>query len=110
MIKHLAITKELLITYFTSDNVLFAKHHSIGNLAKFFNQLRAEASGAYKKSRFPNHYDSNLVKKQTPIEYQEYCKHLVSLGFTPVKHLGTIIDWKDGPQSNTTLTSQPGTA
>jgi hypothetical protein len=94
VIKNFDVTEPLLKTYFTSTNVLFKNHHSIGNYAKFYNQLRAENAGAYTKSRFPSFYDRNFERTiKTQQEQQEWFAHLRVLGYKPKKHQGQIVDW-----------------
>ena len=100
MLKSFEVNELLLRTYFTSDKVLFKGNYSVGNYTKFYNQLRAEAAGANKKSKFPNHYDAGFVKRCSGNEVGEYYKHLHSLGLKPKKnHFNDIIDFiPDGSQ------------
>jgi len=96
MIRTFEVTERLLITYFTSNNVLFKNHHGIGNYCKFYNQLRAEAAGAYNKpeQKFPDSYDREFEKKLTGKSLSDYWAHLRSKGLTPKKHRdGSTLDW-----------------
>lgn len=107
MIKRLDITKELLDTYFTSENVLFRSKHSIENLSKFYNQLRAEFAGAYAKAKFPGYYDAVLEKKLQGQELVEYHKHLRTKGWKCNYSPGGGVTWvQTNEKPNTSHTTQ----
>ncbi len=93
-IKLLGISEELLNRYFGSENFLFKGKHSIGNLARYYNELRAEISAPAGK-KYPNHYSRDYEKKLSSPELSEYWAHLRNLKMTPVKNIqGKIVDWK----------------
>lgn len=74
---NLLVTKQLLTTYFTSKNFVFKNKWSISNFCKYYNELRAEARGAYE---FPNYWDEKFAATLTAPKYLLYVKHLRSLG------------------------------
>ena len=76
------VNDKLLTTYFKSENVLFKNKHSVGNYTKFFNQLQAEAEGAYNTSGFPDYYSEEFLRTlKTPKQIEAYWAHLRSKGF-----------------------------
>lgn len=91
--KLLKVDNDLLTHYFESDNFLFKDKYSIGNLAKYFNELLAEHSNKG-KMRFPNRWDSTFAMKLNGGEISEYWRHLSSLGLKPKKdRFGNTVDW-----------------
>lgn len=95
-IKHVAVNEPLLRHYFTSDNFLFKGKHSIGNLVRYYNELRAEMHGGASTAdrSFPNHYDRAFEKALDGAGITAYRKHLRSLGLVPVTdRSGRITDW-----------------
>lgn len=93
-IKHLDINRDLLLHYFTSQNFLFKGKHAIGNLARYYNELRAEIAGAT-KSKFPDvwseAYENKLATNQ---ERSAFWAHLRSLGLHPKKdRTGRTLEW-----------------
>jgi hypothetical protein len=90
------VNEKLLTTYFTSTNVSFKNHHSIGNFCKFYQVLCAESSGAYseKKKPFPDYYSKQFENKLSPQELPGYWQHLRGLGLEPKKdRFHNTIDW-----------------
>ncbi len=89
------VTPKLLTTYFTSSNVLFNKHHSIPNFCKFYQELCAEAAGAYQqKLTYPDYYSKKFESSLPVQELPHYWKHLRGLGLVPKKtQTGQTVDW-----------------
>jgi hypothetical protein len=81
-LKLVKIDEELLQVYFTSTNFIF-KNKSIGNLVKYYNELRAEAEAQKTNGgiSFPNIPDAKFEKNLKPYQVPEYWKHLRSLGY-----------------------------
>ncbi|RYF26580.1 MAG: hypothetical protein EOO42_01050 [Flavobacteriales bacterium] len=92
-IKGIKIDDVMLTAYFGSDSFIFKDKHSIGNLVKYYNELRAEiASGG--KNKHPNRWDEAYFKKLPSEQYGEYWEHLRGLGLTPHKDgRGNTVDW-----------------
>lgn len=86
-IKTISMTEEILQYYFKSENFLFKGKHSIANLVKYWNELRADMAGQG-KSKFPDEWQPELIKKLTPQETIHYYSHLRSLGLNAVKTPG----------------------
>lgn len=80
--KGVKIDEELLKVYFTSSNFIF-KNKSIGNLVKYYNELRAEVEAQKSNGgiSFPNIPDAKFEKNLKPYQVPEYWKHLRSLGY-----------------------------
>lgn len=84
------VTDMLLEIYFTSKNFLFQGKHSISNYVRYYNELRAEANGAY---QYPNYWSREIADKimgEGGGKYAAYLKHLRGLGFT-AKMRGSIL-------------------
>lgn len=96
IIKNLELSGPLLETYFTSNSIQFHKHWSIGNLAKFYNQLRLEHTNRHKPQvrTWPDSYSAKFTKTLTGAELGQYYKHLRSRGLVAKKTVtGSIIDF-----------------
>lgn len=98
------VNTELLKCYFSSANFIF-RNKSIGNYAKYYNELRAECYGQLQdapvKSQHPNQYNRKYEQSLNGPALTDYWKHLRDLGYTPVKSErdGSILDWiKQKPQ------------
>lgn len=80
-LKLVKVDEDLLKVYFTSANFIF-KNKSIGNLVKYYNELRAEAQTLKNGGlAFPNIHDPKFEKDLKPFQVPLYWKHLRSLGF-----------------------------
>lgn len=91
-IKLIKVDEAMLEHYFQSDNFLFKGKHSIGNLVKYFNELRAELAAP--KQRFPDYFDKSFQDKLKPGEEKHYWAHLRNIGLEPKKdRFGVVIDW-----------------
>ncbi len=95
-IKLLDLDEDLLLFYFKSSNFLFEHKHSISNLAKYYNELRADQAGlnAAKKIKHPSTYSVAHENSLTTDQVLEYWKHLRSLGLRPVKDRGKTVAWE----------------
>ncbi|MBY0244989.1 MAG: hypothetical protein K2Q03_06020 [Sphingobacteriaceae bacterium] len=92
-IKLLAIDGDLLLRYFSSENFLFKGKYSIANLAKYYNELRAEVL-ARDKPKYPNNWSAAYEAKLPPAELGAYWQHLRGLGLAPKKdRTGRTVDW-----------------
>lgn len=98
------VNTELLNCYFSSANFIF-RNKSIGNYAKYYNELRAECYGQLPaeqpKSQHPNQYNRKYEQGLTGPALTDYWQHLRALGYKAVKSErdGSIIDWiKQKPQ------------
>lgn len=92
-IKLIQITEDLLTAYFSSQNFLFKGKHSISNLTKYYNELRAEMAEAG-KSKHPSFWEKAYELKLKPDEQVDYWRHLREIGLQPKKdRLGNITDW-----------------
>lgn len=91
--KTLTVDEAMLTAYFTSQNFLFKSKQSIANLAKYYNELRAEIA-ANGKSKHPDSWSLEHENKLSPQELPDYWKHLRSLGLEPKKdRVGKTVDW-----------------
>ena len=93
-IKHVEITDHLLTVYFGSVNFIF-RNKSIANYVKYYNELRAEASGnVYNGIRLPDTYSPafEVECKGDKGMLSAYYKHLRQLGYIqqPVQGKGLI--------------------
>jgi hypothetical protein len=98
-IKNYEVTHELLTVYFTSKNILFTNKHSLENYKRHYNELRAEAGGAYKDSgnKHPNEYSLSYEQTlKTPDQLQSYWRHLIACGWEADKRSGHVI-WRKKP-------------
>lgn len=94
-IKELPLELPLLNHYFRSENFLFKGKWSIANLAKYYNELRADMAGA---SKFPNFHDPKLEKKLEGEQLMKYHQHLKSIGWTQNYSQGGGQTWKKPTQ------------
>ncbi|MGY3054365.1 hypothetical protein ACVWYG_002572 [Pedobacter sp. UYEF25] len=96
-IKSIKIDEALLKVYFESETFIFKSKQSIANLAKYYNELRAEiAAGG--KGKYPNNYSAEFIKKLPMDQWGGYWEHLRSLGLSPVKdRTGNTTDWIPSP-------------
>lgn len=93
-IKQVNPEEDLLQHYFTSDNFLFRGKHSVTNLVRYYNELRAEAIRG-PASKHPDRWDRDYFSGLKPDQVAGYWKHLRSLGMKPVKNAtGAVMDWK----------------
>ncbi|MEZ2337668.1 hypothetical protein AB6735_18625 [Mucilaginibacter sp. RCC_168] len=92
-IKLIRIDEPMLTAYFTSDNFIFKNKHSISNLVRYYNELRAEiAQGS--SSKHPNHWSKTHEVGLDEAGLREYWAHLRGLGLTPVRdRVGNVTDW-----------------
>jgi hypothetical protein len=94
--KKLSVDEKILEHYFRSDNFLFKGKHSVGNLNKYWNELRREYAAPETTSSFPNKYDREYERKLSPQQVPEYWQHLRKLGLKPTYdrvNKNKIIDW-----------------
>lgn len=92
-IAKITIDEPMLIHYFESQNFLFRGKHSIGNLVKYYNELKVEIvqNG---KPKHPNTWSKEYADKLDIKHLQDYWSHLRSLGLSSVKDgRGNIIDF-----------------
>lgn len=93
-IKQINPTEEQLHSYFRSENFLFKGKQSIANLVKYWNEFRADLAGQG-KSKFPDEWNADLVRKLTPQDTVHYYSHLRSLGFKAIKsEAGQVVGFK----------------
>lgn len=93
-IKQINPTEEQLHAYFRSENFLFKGKQSIANLVKYWNEFRADLAGQG-KSKFPDEWNADLVRKLTPQETVNYYSHLRGLGLKAVKsEAGQVVGFK----------------
>tara|TARA_R110002020_G_scaffold17507_3_gene61410 strand:+ start:1307 stop:1888 length:582 start_codon:yes stop_codon:yes gene_type:complete len=93
-IKQINPTEEQLHAYFRSENFLFKGKQSISNLVKYWNEFRADLAGQG-KSKFPDEWNADLIKKLTPQDTIHYYSHLRSLGLKAVKsEAGQVVGFK----------------
>lgn len=92
-VKTLKLDEALLKHYFESETFIFKEKQSIANLAKYYNELRAEIVAGV-KGKYPNGYSPDYFKKLPPNEWGGYWEHLRGLGLNPKKdRFGNTIDW-----------------
>ncbi|MDO9554550.1 hypothetical protein [Rhodonellum sp.] len=93
-IKTVQVDDALLGHYFRSENFLWKGKYSIGNLVKYYNELRADMNTGG-KPRHPDEWDKAYFAKLKGEQVSEYYRHLKSLGMNAIKNqTGSIIDWK----------------
>lgn len=93
-IKQINPTEDQLHAYFRSENFLFKGKQSIANLVKYWNEFRADLAGQG-KSKFPDEWNADLVRKLTPQDTVKYYAHLRSLGMKAIKsEAGQVVGFK----------------
>ena len=94
-IKLVDIDEQLLTAYFNSQNFLFKGKHSVSNLVRYYNELRAEmAKPAAPISKHPDYFSQAYQNKLSDSECSDYWRHLHSLGLRPQKdRFGKIKEW-----------------
>jgi hypothetical protein len=93
-IKQINPTEEQLHAYFRSENFLFKGKQSISNLVKYWNEFRADLAGQG-SGKFPNEWNSDLVRKLSPQETINYYTHLRGLGMKAIKtEAGQVVGYK----------------
>jgi hypothetical protein len=91
-IKLVKLDEAMLDHYFQSDNFLFRGKHSISNLVKYFNELRAECAAP--KHKYPDYFEKTFQDKLKQGEEKFYWAHLRSIGLEPQKdRFGIVTDW-----------------
>jgi hypothetical protein len=93
MIKKVNVDEEMMEAYFKSDNFLFKGKHSIGNLVKYYNELKAEIV-AGPASLYPDQWSKTFEDKLNDDDRKDYWKHLRGLGLKPKRdRFGAVTDW-----------------
>lgn len=93
-IKQINPSEELLHFYFRSENFLFKGKQSIANLVKYWNELRADFAGQG-KTKFPDDWQPEMLKKLTPQDTIHYYAHLRKLGLKEIRtEAGQIVGFK----------------
>lgn len=107
-IKLIEVNRDILIAYFNSRLFAIAGpagspgNHSISNLVKYYNELKAEIAAAQTPgatNKFPSGYDKSFEAKLKPAELKAYWAHLRTLGYAPKRdRMDNVIDWVKQPR------------
>ncbi|MEO7212641.1 hypothetical protein [Mucilaginibacter sp.] len=92
-IKLITIDEPMLVAYFTSENFIFKNKHSVSNLVRYYNELRAEIAKSSKPAH-PDYWSDKHASKLDGKARAAYIGHLHSIGLKPVYLLnGDVKDW-----------------
>ncbi|HMI03069.1 MAG TPA: hypothetical protein VK541_11340 [Pedobacter sp.] len=96
-IEKVKVTKDILDSYFKSEDFLIRGKHSVQNFVKNYNLVLREHTNPL-KSKHPNYYSVEHAKKLQIAELPDYWRHLSSLGLVAVKdRTGNLTDWVKKP-------------